>query len=359
MTLVKNETKVGAVNHAPLEALLKPTNQYIVSSIDVTTLKQGIEASPITELGTVQYDERQIRTISSFSEGRIDRLYVKYKYQLIRRGEKILDLYSPELVTAEENYLFLLKQDKENSSLIKASKQRLLLLGMSAKQIGEISTSGKPLYAVSLYSNYSGIINDASINPSMVASQNSSQGSPSNYSSQELIIKEGMYLTKGQAIFTIINLNKALIALNIYSNDQNRIKVGDLVKITPETGDGKSFSGKIGLIDPFYKTPSKTLTSRVYFDNSSLHLPIGSRVHATLFSYGLPGFWLPESSVLTLGFNHIVFKKEGVGFSVHKVFTGEQQNGKIQITAGLSLKDSVAINAQFLIGSESAIQVKE
>ncbi len=359
MTLVKNEPRAAAINNVPLEASLKPTNQFVISSIGVTTLEQGNEQSPVSAIGTVQYDARQIRTISSFSEGRINRLYVKYKYQLIRRGEKILDLYSPEIMTAEENLLFLIKQDPSNSSLINASKQRLLFLGMSSKQISEITKSGKPLYWVSIYSNYSGIINDAIPNPAIQASQSAGESMPLNFSSRELVVKEGMYLTKGQPIFTIINVNKALIILNIYSNDQNRIKVGDPVKITPETTDGKTFSCKIDRIEPFYQTSNKTLTSRVYFDNSTLHLPIGSRVKATLLTHEKPGYWLPESSVITLGLNQIVFKKEGGGFRTHKVVTQGRRNGKFLVTDGLSLKDSVAINAQFLIGSENAIQVKD
>src|SRR5256885_13574452 len=104
MALVKKEQKADEIKDVPLEALLKPTNQYVVSSIPVTTLQQGNEQSTIHALGVVQYDERQIGTISSRAEGRIDRLYIKYKYQSIRKGDKILDIYSPELMTAQNNY---------------------------------------------------------------------------------------------------------------------------------------------------------------------------------------------------------------------------------------------------------------
>ena len=359
MALVKKEQKAEEIKNVPLEALLKPTNQYVVSSIPVTTIEQGNEQSIISALGSVQYDNRQIGTISSRSEGRIDRLYVKYKYQSIHAGDKILDIYSPELMTAQENYMFLLKQDQTNSSLLNAARQRLILLGMNASQINQITKSGKPSYKVSIYSNYSGLVNDVLSNSAIQGNANNAPLMNTAELSQELSIKEGMYLTKGQPIFSIINRDKALVVLNIFSSDQTMVKAGNAVKIIPETAPDKSFTGKIDLIDPFFRNQSKTVTVRIYFDNSTLRLPIGSQVQAKLVSNGQPGYWLQESSVLTLGLNHVVFKKEGVGFRAHKVEIAGSQNGKIQITAGLSPKDSVAVNAQYLIGSESFIQVKE
>jgi Cu(I)/Ag(I) efflux system membrane fusion protein len=83
MALVKKEEGAEEIKNVPLEALLKPTNQYVVSTIPVTTLEESTEQSTLTALGTVQYDNRQLGTVSSRIEGRIERLYVKYRYQYI------------------------------------------------------------------------------------------------------------------------------------------------------------------------------------------------------------------------------------------------------------------------------------
>jgi membrane fusion protein, copper/silver efflux system len=361
MALVKKEEEAEAIKDVPLEVLLKPTNQYVVSTIPVTTLEEGIEQSTITALGTVQYDNRQLGTVSSRIEGRIERLYVKYRYQYVSKGDKILDIYSPELMTSQENFLFVIKHDAENSSIINAARQRLFLLGMSAAQVSQIARSGKPLYGVSVYSNYSGYVNHAGF----VSSSNRNglmgftQSQNSTATTEELLIKEGMYLTKGQPIFSIINAGKALILLNIFANEQAQIKIGMPVKITPETAPDKSFAASISFIEPFYRQESKTLSARVYFNNSSLKLPIGSQVQATLFAAGKKASWLPETALVNLGLNQVVFKKEDAGFRAHKIQTGMKQNGKVLVITGLSEKDSVATNAQFLVGSESFIHVKD
>ena len=362
MALVKKEEKADAIKDVPLEALLKPTDQYVVSTIPVTTIEEGTEESPVTALGTVEYDNRQLGTVSSRIEGRIERLYVKYRYQYINKGDKILDIYSPELMTAQENFLFVVKHDAENTSIINAAKQRLFLLGMTGAQVIRITRTGKPLYSVSVYSNYSGYVNDAGF---MSAPNKNSAMSPTNQSqnpvatTEELAIKEGMYLTKGQPIFSIINAGKALILLNIFANEQGPIKTGTPVKISPEIAPDKSFAATISFIEPFYRAQSKTLTARVYFDNSKLKLPIGSQVQATLFTAGTKASWLPETAVVALGLNQVVFKKEDAGFRAHKIQTGIKQNGKVQVAVGLSATDSVAVNAQFLVGSESFIQIKD
>lgn len=129
--------------------------------------------------------------------------------------------------------------------------------------------------------------------------------------------------------------------------------------IVPETAPAKKFRATIDWIEPFYRPGSKTLSARVYFNNATLQLPIGSQVQATIFTPPQTASWLPASAVITTGLNNVVFKKEGNGFSPKVVITGFRSKDKVQITSGLSATDSVAVNAQHLTESESIINVKE
>jgi Cu(I)/Ag(I) efflux system membrane fusion protein len=366
MPLVKKEEKAEAIKDVPLEALLRPTNEFVLSSVPVTIMQQSNEQTTINGLGTVTYDNREIATVSSRIEGRIERMYVRYRYQFINRGDKILDIYSPELVNSQENLIFLLRLDAANTSLINAAKQRLLLLGMGSQQLAQIMKTGKPFYSVSVYSNYAGYVNELgfnganSDNQSMNAGSENMSANTSNYNqtTQELSLKEGMYVQKGQAVLTVINPIRALVLLSIFSDQQNSIKQGTAVIITPEGAPLKKFAARIDLIDPFYRPESKTLTARVYFNNTS-RIPIGSQVQATILTEAPAAYWLPSTAVVTLGINNVVFRKEGEGFRAHKVTTGTKLNDKIQIVSGLSATDSVAVNGQFLIGSESFIKVSQ
>ena len=115
----------------------------------------------IEALGNIAYDTRQVGSISSRVAGRIEKLYVRFRYQKINKGQHILDIYSPELMTAQQNLLFLLKNDPANTTFIEAAKEKLLLLGMSNQQLQQVIKSGQPSLTIAVYSNYSGHIHEA------------------------------------------------------------------------------------------------------------------------------------------------------------------------------------------------------
>ena len=147
--------------------------------------------------------------------------------------------------------------------------------------------------------------------------------------------------------------------LNIYADNQSMVKVGNPVRIVPETAPDKNFRAKIDFIEPFFREGSKTLTARVYFQNNEMNMPVGSQVKATIFGNTQKGNWLPKDAVISLGLDKIVFKKYGDVFKALKVETGLTYNNKIQIINGLTPYDEVAANAQFLMDSESFIKLNE
>src|SRR5882724_4156388 len=144
MELVKKVDEATAIHDIRLNDLLQPTDRFVVSSIPVTTIKRSTEQIEIDALGTIAYDTRLINTISARFSGRIEKLYVKYRYQHVMKGQRIMDVYSPELLTTEQELLFLLKNDADNSSLINAAKQKMLLLGMSEGQLQQIINTQEP-----------------------------------------------------------------------------------------------------------------------------------------------------------------------------------------------------------------------
>ena len=116
MPLVKKEEGNLNKDSIDLETLLKPTNEFVVSSVPVVTLKKGAENIQLNTFGSVAYDTRYTGSISSRVAGRIEKLYVRFRYQRVNKGQRILDIYSPELLTAQQNLLFLLKHDAGNES---------------------------------------------------------------------------------------------------------------------------------------------------------------------------------------------------------------------------------------------------
>jgi len=360
MDLVSFGGEEKAIIDVSLNTLLRPTNSYVLSSVPVTSIQQTAEAIEVEALGTVQYDTRGMGAISARVNGRIEKLYLKYTFQDVNKGQKIMEIYSPEILTAQQNLLFLVKNDPDNTSFINTAKEKLLLLGMSNEQLQQVIQSGKPSYTISVYSNYSGHIHDAfntNMNASMAESASTTTSQP--LVTRELMLKEGMYVQKGQTLLSVMNPHRLWALLNIYADNQSVVKPGNTVRIVPESAPDKNFSAKIDFIEPFFREGSKTLTARVYFENHEMDMPVGSQVKATIFGNTLKANWLPKDAVISLGMDKIVFKEyEGV-FKAHKVVAGLIFKNKIQIIEGLTTNDTVAANAQFLMDSESFIKVNE
>jgi membrane fusion protein, copper/silver efflux system len=353
MDLVKKETGSEAVKDLQLEVLLKPVNSFVVSTVEGTTLEQREEDIELDVVGTVAYDTRQAGAISSRVNGRIEKLYVRYKYQPVQKGQRIMDIYSPELMTAQQNLLFLLRNDPGNTSLLNAAKDRLRLMGMSAGQVASVVRTGTAIYSVPVFSSYSGFVTDINNTTNVVSADNMQQAPTTN---QELAIKEGMYVQNGQAVFTVYDQSKAWILLDIYPEQQTLVQVGNPVRIVPETAPSENFRATIDYIEPIFRTGKKTVAARVYFNNTPRRLPIGSRVTANIFAKSKAAWWLSKEAVLSLGRDKIVFKKEETGFRATRITTGIEVNRYVQVLTGLKKLDTVAANAQYLVDNEAFIK---
>ncbi|MEO7489750.1 MAG: efflux RND transporter periplasmic adaptor subunit, partial [Ferruginibacter sp.] len=353
MQLEKTKS-IAEPNAVSLNTLLKPSNQQVIANIPMVHMMNRAENIEMESYGFVTYDTRQTGVIASNFSGRIEKLYIKYRYQKISKGQRIMDIYSPELMTAQENLLFLLKNDPDNAILINASKQKLYLLGMSSQQLSAVIKSSKVNYAVAVYSNYSGHVHESN-----GAAMNNNQQPVMNttaFTTEELAVKEGMYIQKGQNIFSVFNPNKAWAVLNIFPGQEATVKVGNKVRLTPETDPGKDFSASISYIEPVYREGSKTLTARVYFDNSVAKIPIGSQLKAIIFAGDRSANWLPEEAVLSLGLDNVVFVRNGESFMARKIATGIINRHLVQVLSGLEKNEAVAANAQYLVDSESFIK---
>ena len=118
------------INSTSIENLLKRTDNFIVGNYKTTTPKDTIINSEINLPGIVAYDPNSSVNIAARMSGRIERLYVNYKYQKVTKGQKLFDIYSPELLTEQQNFIYLITNDTENQSIIEASKQKLRLYGI-------------------------------------------------------------------------------------------------------------------------------------------------------------------------------------------------------------------------------------
>src|SRR6185503_6985859 len=165
--------------------------QQTLSSVPAIHPVKKTIREKITADGTIEYDTRQERNIASRYSGRIVRLYVKYMYQPVKQGEVLMEIYSPEMVTEQQNLIFLLNVSSSNQQLISASKRKLMLLGMTEKQIEQVIKTREPLSRISVYSPY-----ERHIHPTTTINGTASESQMNSSGTDELLLKEGMYVQK-------------------------------------------------------------------------------------------------------------------------------------------------------------------
>jgi Cu(I)/Ag(I) efflux system membrane fusion protein len=362
MDLVQKGVTMESLGELSLGDIIEPVNQTVIGKAKTITPVNKKMSSQIESNGYITYNPKNTSSISSRFDGRIDKLYVRYNFQEVIKGQKIMDIYSPDLVTAQQNYIFLLTNKEEDLSLVKATRQKLLLLGMNEAQLQQLEKTRKAEYLVSIYAPASGHIhqmNDADelTMPTMPMNNSMNQ---MNTSATEFNIREGVYVKKGEAVFNIISLSQVWVILKVYPQDISKIKIGQPVTIVSEIAPDNTIDAKISFIEPILDADSKFASVRVYLDKSDHHIfKIGSLVNAIISTGEQAGLWIPTSATFNLGNgNSIVFKKEGNNFRASAVTIADRVNNEINILDGLSVSDTIALNAWYMIDSESFVLTK-
>ena len=354
MTLVKKVTDNNYVEDSSIDNLIKPTDNFIVGNYHTTTAIDTTLRSEVNLPGIVGYDPNSSVNISARMSGRIEKIYVNYIYQKVNKGQKLFDLYSPELLTEQQNFIYMITNDAENSSIINASKQKLLLYGMTQSQINALSNSKRISPKISIYSPASGIIGgiettDNTINPEMQSANNNTA---------ILNVKEGDYIKKGEVIFKLVNTNKVWGIFNVIQGYNSIIKANQSIRITTELDKDEFIDAKINFVETQLNAADKTNRIRVYINNNKLKLPVGLRLQGVVKTKSVNGIWIQKQSMVSVGDKKIVFLKTENGFKASAVRTGIEIDNFMQIINGISVKDTIAKNAQYLIDSESFIKTE-
>ena len=354
MTLVKKITENNSVEDNSIDNLIKPTDNFIVGNYQTTKAIDTTLSSEINLPGIVAYDPNSSVNIAARMSGRIERMYVNYKYQKVNKGQKLFDLYSPELLTEQQNFIYMVINDAENPSIINASRQKLLLYGMTQNQINALSNSKKVNPLITIYSPASGIIDgtETMANASSPAMQSASNNT------EILNVKEGNYIKKGEVIFKLVNTDKVWGIFNVIQGYNSLIKTSQSIRITTELDKEEFIDAKINFVETQLNATDKTNRIRVYLNNNKLKLPIGLRLQGVVKTNPVKGVWIQKQSMVSIGNKKIVFLKMENGFKASSIKTGIEIDDLIQIIEGISIKDTIAKNAQYLIDSESFIKTE-
>jgi Cu(I)/Ag(I) efflux system membrane fusion protein len=340
-----------------LNIVLEPVNSAILSSIKTINPVEKEMSISFEAQGFVDYDNRTKHDIASKYNGRIEKLYVKYNYQNVSKGDLIFDIYSPDLNTAQENLVYLLNTDSKETELINAAKQKLKLLGFTDVQIEDLVHSKKVVSVIPVISKWDGHIHEMLDNEG----NNDSQGvmNKKNQATPELSVKEGMYVTRGQTVFNVVDPHQVVVMLQIRSENISKIKLNQIVELTLDETPTMSIKGKINFIEPFLKNNSKTLMARVDIDNSDHMHKVGTLVKAMIKNEAVDGVWIPAKSVIDLGKEKMVWLKKNGHFIAHKIEVGTITKDWIEVIDGITKNDGIAAEAHYLSDSESFVKISD
>ena len=353
-----------------MASLLLPTNNTVLSTLKAITPSSNNLSRKIEAKGYLTYNPDFTSSISARVSGRVEKLYVRYNFQQVRKGEKLLELYSPELLTAQNEYLYLLKTNDRSDSISKqATKLKLTNLGMTKETLSQLERTETAHPYVPIYATSSGHVHFLSGNIDMSAHALSWPGktttSAMNANTESMnsaseVLREGDYVKKGDALFVIADDSGIWVLFKILPSDIPYIQKGDAVEIDINK---ITHEGKVNFIEKSFDANSDFYTVRVYMNcNDHTNLRIGTLVTGSISvqQKDKKTLWVPKQAVLSLGKNKsIVFVKKGQGYQAREIRSGEFMNEWIEVTNGLSATDSIAPVASYLVDSEAFILTEE
>jgi len=205
-----------------------------------------------------------------------------------------------------------------------------------------------------IYSPANGIITGTE----KMTSSSVSPMSNTSSNTETLDIKQGNYITKGEVVFKLANTDKVWGIFNVLQGYNSLIKINQSIDISSELDEKNNIYAKINFIETQLNSTDKTNKIRVYLNNSTLKLPIGTRLQGIVQLNSTKGLWLQKQALVSLGNKKVVFIKLDNGFKATAIQTGLEIDDFVQIIGGVSVGDTIAKNAQYLIDSESFIKTK-
>ena len=338
-----------------LVRLLKSPNERVVSSIKTIKGEFASQTLSAEATGVVTYDQRNRFTIPARIGGRLEKVFLKYPYQSVLKGQIVAEIYSAELATAQQELLWLLQQD-DNEQEIQQAKDKLVLLGFTEPLLANLIQSKAVQYRFPIISPVSGFVIIGEQPQPTIATQ-SNMGMQTNAAIPQAnntdIIKEGDYVNAGATLFSVVDANSLLIELSVSVEQSKNLSVGDTINLKLKQ---IVMPARVGFIQPFYNSNQEFALVRIYVPRANLK--IGELVTAQWSTKTSAWMWLPRQAVVDLGTEAIVFVKERGSFVAKQVVIQSSTSDKIALT-GLSSMDEIALNAQFLVDSEGFIRTSK
>src|SRR5262249_35458552 len=332
------------VLEAPLAPVQLTPERMQKIGVKLATVEMQNVTDEIRASGNVEVNERQVAYVQTRFPGWIRQVYANASYQFVRKGQPLFTIYSPDLVTTQQEYLLAKKNAESMQSstvggvaagsqdLLAAARQRLEQWEVPATEIQKLESSGKVITDLTFNSPVSGFITERNALPNM-------------------------YVQPETRLYTVADLSNVWVNANVFQNDLGKLKPGASALITVDAYPGRTFSGRVSEVLPQVDMNTRTARVRIVLPNPGLKLMPGMFVNVNLKVPLGRRLVVPSSAVLHAGVRQLVFVSRGEGnFAPREVETADHAGDKAIIAKGLKAGETVVTSANFLIDSESQLQ---
>jgi len=314
--------------------------EITAAGVQVAEVRTAALKTDLAAFGRVEQPEAQLAAVSARIGGRVDKLYVQYTGESVRRGQAVADVYSPKVATAVEDYRLAQENRKQlrdsdeagahaqADALVNASQRKLELWGVSEKQINAPATNGVP--HTTLYASASGSV-------------------------VERKVTQGQYVNAGDTSFTVADLSQVWIKADVYEEQLPQIHRGQPVDITSDALPNRTLHGRVDFIEPQANQQTRTIPVHVHVANPGMKLLPGMFVNATFVSRAATEtIVVPRSAVIDTGTRKIVYVAHPNGvFEAREVAVGAPSGDLFPVTSGLQRGDKVVLSGNFLLDSQA------
>jgi len=337
MDLVPRKTVQSDDEAVAEDEILLTQSAIKLADIQTYTIMRGIPEKKVYLLGKAQADERKIAELTARFPGRIEKLFINFTGQNVKRGQKLATIYSPELISAQKELLEALAFKNSNPSFYTAARSKLKLWDLNDKQINEIEKYGKPKLYFDILSPISGTVTMRHV-------------------------ALGDYVKEGDALFQVVDLTKIWVLFDAYESDLPWLKNGDYIDFVFQSLPGEKFNSKITFIDPFIDPQTRTAKVRVELKNPNLKIKPEMFVDGIVqseISGEMNEILIPKTSVLWTGKRSIVYVKvanrKNPSFKMRSVDLGPDAGNFYVVNSGLKEDEVIAANGVFKIDAAAQL----
>jgi Cu(I)/Ag(I) efflux system membrane fusion protein len=319
----------------------------VVQDIGVRTAKAGrtVLSRHVRTVGRVALDEERVARLHPKYDGWVQKLFIGATGEKVKKNTMLLSIYSPQVVATEDEYLLALANEKKlkqspfadvregAESLLRSTRERLQLLDMPAHQLRQLTRTRKAIHAVHIHSPFEGVV-------------------------MSIGAREGARITPNTELYVIADLSRIWVLADLYQDDLPWVHVGDTAEMQVSGIPGRTFTGKVSFIYPYFEAKTRTVKVRIEFNNPGLLLKPEMYANVDILAdKQVNAIVVPSAAIVRSGTGAQVFVERAPGkFEPRNVTLGVASDGKTQILSGLQDGETVVTSSQFMIDSESKLR---